>query len=280
MPNPDSAVSRAPRIAFIGGGNMARSLVGGLIARGAAPAKLAVSEPQAALREALARAFGIPTHADNRAAVNGADLVVLAVKPQAMRSVCEGLAGIDTDTIVVSIAAGITCDQIARWLRHGGAIVRCMPNTPALLGAGATGLHATPATRPDQREAAAAVLASVGLCVWIEDEACMDAVTALSGSGPAYVFLLAEAMQEAGVAMGLPAEAATVLTRQTLLGAARMLDESGEPASTLRERVTSPGGTTQAALERFEADGFRAIVRRALAAAQARGAELSRQLGD
>jgi pyrroline-5-carboxylate reductase len=280
MPNPAPAASRAPRVAFIGGGNMARSLVGGLIARGAAPASLAVSEPQPALRDALAREFGIATHADNRAAAKDAELVVLAVKPQAMRSVCEDLAGIAPDTIIVSIAAGITCDQIARWLRHAGAIVRCMPNTPALLGAGATGLHATPATRPEQRAAAAAVLASVGLCVWIEDEACMDAVTALSGSGPAYVFLLAEAMQEAGVAMGLPAEAATALTRQTLLGAARMLDESGEAAATLRQRVTSPGGTTQAALERFEADGFRGIVARALDAARARGAELSRQLGD
>lgn len=273
MPNPDSPASRAPRIAFVGGGNMARSLVGGLIARGAAPANLVVSEPQAALRDALAREFGIPTHADNRAAVRGADLVVLAVKPQAMRVVCEDLAGLAPDTIVVSIAAGITCDQLTRWLGHAGAIVRCMPNTPALLGAGATGLHANAATRADQREAAAAVLASVGRCVWIDDEASMDAVTALSGSGPAYVFLLAEAMQEAGVAMGLPSDVATALTRQTLLGAARMLDEGGEPAATLRARVTSPGGTTQAALDVLLPE-LPGLLARAVAAAAKRSGEL------
>ena len=154
-----------------------------------------------------------------------------------------------------------------------------MPNTPALLGAGATGLYATASTDAAQRDTAAAVLAAVGLCVWIDDEARMDAVTALSGSGPAYVFLLAEAMQDAATALGLPADAAVALTRQTLLGAARMLDESGETAATLRQRVTSPGGTTQAAIESFESDAFRAIVARALAAAERRGGELSKQLG-
>jgi pyrroline-5-carboxylate reductase len=267
-------------LAFIGGGNMARSLIGGLVARGTAADRIAVSEPQEALRAELARDFRVRTSSDNREAARGARLVLLAVKPQAMRAVCEGLTGLARDTIVVSIAAGITCAQIARWLAHEGPIVRCMPNTPALLGAGATGLYATPATTAPQRDAAAAVLSAVGLCVWIEDEAQMDAVTALSGSGPAYVFLLAEAMQEAAAGLGLTAEAATALTRQTLLGAARMLDESGESAATLRERVTSPGGTTQAALEAFDAGGFRQLVARALAAAQQRGAAMSQQLGD
>ncbi len=266
------------RVAFVGGGNMARSLIGGLIARGSEPGRLSVSEPQAALREALAREFGIRAAQDNLDAIRGADLVLLAVKPQAMRGVCEELAGHVDGAIVISIAAGITCAQLQRWLRHAACIVRCMPNTPALLGTGATGLYTDAAATPAQRAAAEAVLGAVGLCVWIEDEARMDAVTALSGSGPAYVFLLAEAMQDAAVALGLPAEAARALTRQTLLGAARMLNEGEEDAPSLRQRVTSPGGTTQAALESFAADGFRDSVARALAAAERRGVELSRQL--
>lgn len=279
MSMPDSPIPLPERIAFVGGGNMARSLIGGLIARGAQPAQLAVSEPQEGLRRALAADFGVCVSDDNLDAARDAELLLLAVKPQAMRAVCEGLAGKLDNAIVVSIAAGITCAQIQRWLGSAGAIVRCMPNTPALLGVGATGLYATPSTTTTQRAAAEAVLGAVGLCVWIEDESQMDAVTALSGSGPAYVFLLAEAMQDAAIAVGLPAEAARQLTQQTLLGAARMLTEGDESAATLRQRVTSPGGTTQAALESFEADGFRAAVERAIAAAQRRGAELSRELG-
>jgi pyrroline-5-carboxylate reductase len=267
-------------IAFIGGGNMARSLIGGLLARGVAPESIVVSEPHAELRAALASEFGVRVREDNVAAARGARVLLLAVKPQVMRRVCDDLAGRLGDTLVVSIAAGITCSQLRRWLRHDGGIVRCMPNTPALIGAGASGLFATPATDAAQRRTAERLLGAAGLCVWLDDEARMDAVTALSGSGPAYVFLLAEAMQAAGVELGLPPDAARALTRQTLLGAARMLDESGEEAATLRTRVTSPGGTTQAALESFEADGFRPMVARALAAAERRGGELSRQLGD
>jgi pyrroline-5-carboxylate reductase len=267
------------RVAFVGGGNMARSLAGGLIARGAPPSSIAVSEPQVALREALAAQFGLAATDDNAAAVRGANLVVLAVKPQVMREVCIGLAGkLDAGATVVSIAAGITCAQIERWLGAAPPLVRCMPNTPALLGAGATGLYATPATGASQRAAAEALLAAVGLCVWIDDEARMDAVTAVSGSGPAYVFLLAEAMQAAGVDVGLAPEVARRLTVQTLLGAARMLSEGNEDAATLRQRVTSPNGTTQAALDRFEAGGFRALVREAVLAAERRGGELSRAL--
>jgi pyrroline-5-carboxylate reductase len=266
------------RVAFVGGGNMARSLAGGLIARGAPPASIAVSEPQAALRDGLAAEFGIAVGDDNAAAVRGAGLVVLAVKPQVMREVCTGLAGKIGDATVVSIAAGITCAQIERWLGGAPALVRCMPNTPALLGAGATGLYATPTTDAARRGAAEALLSAVGLCVWIDDEARMDAVTAVSGSGPAYVFLLAEAMQAAGVEAGLPPEVSRKLAVQTLLGAARMLSEGGEDAATLRRRVTSPNGTTQAALDRFEAGGFRALVRDAVLAAERRGGEMSRAL--
>ena len=267
-------------VAFIGGGNMARSLVGGLIARGTPPASISVSEPQRELRDALAAQFGVRATDDTPAAVRGADLVVLAVKPQVMREVCTSLAGHVDDATVVSIAAGITCAQMQRWLGGAPSLVRCMPNTPALLGAGATGLYATPSTTPARRAAAEALLSAVGLCVWIDDESRMDAVTAVSGSGPAYVFLLAEALEAAGIDAGLPADVSRALTVQTLLGAARMLAEGGEDASTLRKRVTSPNGTTQAALDRFEAGGLRELVRDAVRAAERRGGEMSRALGE
>jgi pyrroline-5-carboxylate reductase len=176
---------------------------------------------------------------------------------------------------VVSIAAGITTAQFDRWLGGGMAIVRTMPNTPALLGAGVTGLYANPDVDADGRARAEALLATTGKTVWVEDEGLMDAVTAVSGSGPAYVFLLAEAIQTAGEAEGLPAEAARTLALQTILGAARMLTESDESPAELRRRVTSPGGTTEAAIEAFEAGGLRALVARAIHAAAARGRELA-----
>jgi pyrroline-5-carboxylate reductase len=264
-------------VAFIGGGNMARSLIGGLIARGAAAADIRVSEPVDGLRDALARDFGVNAGADNAVAADGAAVWVLAVKPQVMRAVCEALAPLAQAQrpLVVSIAAGITAAQLARWLGGGVAVVRTMPNTPALLGAGVTGLFATDEADANGREQAANLLASAGKTVWIEDEAQMDAVTAASGSGPAYVFLLAEAMEAAAVAEGLPADAAAALVRQTVLGAARMLTESGEDPAELRRRVTSPGGTTQAALETFEAGGFRALVAEAIRNATERGRQLS-----
>jgi pyrroline-5-carboxylate reductase len=264
-------------IAFIGGGNMARSLIGGLLAQGRAPETLRVAEPVAALREALAADFGVRVRAAGPEAADGAATWVLAVKPQVMREVCEGLATLAQihRPLVVSIAAGIPTAQLDRWLGGGQAVVRAMPNTPALLGAGATGLFANPAVSAGQREAADALMQAAGLTAWIPDEALMDAVTAVSGSGPAYVFLLAEAMQAAGEAQGLAPDTARTLVLQTLLGAARMLSESGEPAAVLRQRVTSPGGTTQAAIESFEANGFRDLVHQAIAAATRRGRELA-----
>lgn len=266
-----------PTTAFIGGGNMARSLIGGLLQAGADPGKVRVAEPVETLRDALAGDFGVQTFADATSASKDADVWVLAVKPQVMRDVCATLAPIAQARrpLVVSIAAGITGEQIDRWLGGGIAIVRCMPNTPALLGAGVTGLHANGAVSADQRDIAQTLLASAGKTVWIDDEALMDAVTAVSGSGPAYVFLLAEALQAAGEAEGLPPEAARTLTIETLLGAARMLTSDDTSAAELRRRVTSPNGTTQAAIERFEADGFRDIVARAVHAARVRGAELA-----
>ena len=270
-------MSSASPIAFIGGGNMARSLIGGLIARGTAADAIRVSEPIDVLRDGLAGDFGIATTADNAEAAAPAGLWVLAVKPQVMRAVCEALAPLAQQVrpIVVSIAAGITAAQLQRWLGGGIAVVRTMPNTPALLGAGVTGLFASAEVDANGREQAANLLASAGKTVWIDDEAKMDAVTATSGSGPAYVFLLAEAMQAAAEAEGLPADAARTLVLETVLGAARMLVESGEPAAELRRRVTSPNGTTQAAIETFEAGGFRALVADAIRNATERGRQLS-----
>ena len=267
----------SPDIAFIGGGNMARSLVGGLLRNGADATTIRVAEPIAALRDALHADFGVRVFDDAAAAAADAQVWVLAVKPQVLRKVCESLAGMAQARrpLVVSIAAGITSPQIARWLGGGIAVVRCMPNTPALLGAGVTGLYANTAVDAVQRDIAQALLSSAGETVWIDDEALMDAVTAVSGSGPAYVFLLAEAMIDAGIAEGLAPEAARTLAVQTLLGAARMLTADDTPAAELRRRVTSPNGTTQAAIESFERDGFRAIVARAVHAARTRGAEVA-----
>jgi pyrroline-5-carboxylate reductase len=264
-------------ITFIGGGNMARSLIGGLIQRGTPAARIAVSEPQAALREALRGDFGVAVYAHSDEAVVTAPVWLLAVKPQVMRQVCEALAPLARQQrpLLISIAAGTTTSAIAEWLGYSAAVVRAMPNTPALLGCGATGLFANAAVSEAQRGSAAATLGAVGITEWIASESLMDAVTATSGSGPAYLFLLAEAMQQAAAGLGLPEATARALVNQTLLGAARMLVESDEPAAVLRQRVTSPGGTTQAAVERFEADGFRELVAAALGAAEQRGRELA-----
>jgi pyrroline-5-carboxylate reductase len=270
-------MNTAGTIAFIGGGNMARSLIGGLVARGTPATEIRVAEPVAALRAALRDDFGVQVFEHALAAADGAATWLLAVKPQVMREVCAALAPLARAQrpLVVSIAAGITATQLERWLGGDVAIARTMPNTPALLGAGATGLWANAQVDGAGRMRTEALLSAAGRTVWLDDEARMDAVTALSGSGPAYVFLLAEAMQAAGEREGLPPEAARMLALQTILGAARMLTEGGEPAAELRRRVTSPGGTTQAAIEVFEAGGFRELVARAIHAASERGRALS-----
>lgn len=264
-------------IAFIGGGNMARSLIGGLIAQGHASAHIRVAEPIAALREALHADFGITVFETAAEAISNTDCWVLATKPQVLRGVCETLAAQAQAMrpLIVSIAAGITAAQIERWLGGDLPVVRTMPNTPALLGAGVTGLFASARVDTESRRFTNRLLTSAGKTVWIDDETQMDAVTAVSGSGPAYVFLLAEAMINAGVREGLPADAARILTLQTVLGAARMLTESNVEPTELRHRVTSPNGTTQAAVDAFEAGGLRALVDTAIHAARLRGAALS-----
>ncbi len=268
-----------PTIAFIGGGNMARSLIGGLLRHGAAPGGIAVAEPDAALREALRRELGVATHAANAAAASDAEVLVLAVKPQVLRGVCTELreSAQARRPLIVSVAAGVRIEQIDRWLGGGLAVVRAMPNTPALIGAGATALYANAQVDAAQRALAERLLGAVGLVVWLDDEALMDTVTALSGSGPAYFFALVEALEDAAVAQGLPRAIARALAAQTCLGAGRMLREGDAAPAELRRRVTSPGGTTQAALDRLAADDFAAIVARALAAATRRGQELAAQ---
>ena len=266
-------------IAFIGGGNMARSLIGALVRGGIDASSIIVAEPNDAARDALARDFGVIVRARAADAARGAATLVLAVKPQVMKAVCAEIADAVTATrpLLISIAAGIRLDQFARWLGAGTPVVRAMPNTPALIGAGASGLVANAAVTTEQRERAATILGAAGICAWIEREELMDTVTALSGSGPAYFFLLVEALVDAAAAQGLPSDVARALAAQTCLGAGRMLVEAGEAPSTLRERVTSPGGTTAAALDAFAAGDLRGLVAKAVEAATKRGGTLSAQ---
>lgn len=269
-------------IAFIGGGNMARSLIGGLIIDGHPPAALRVAEPDDQRREALATEFGVQVFVENATAARGADAVILAVKPNMIASVARDLAGqIQAQgSLVISIAAGIRSTRLADWLGEGVPIVRAMPNTPTLVRTGATGLFANAAVAPIQHELAETTLRAVGVIVWLNDEDQMDAVTALSGSGPAYFFYTMEAMQSAGQALGLDEKTARLLTLETALGAARMALESSEAPAALRRRVTSPGGTTAAAIEEFDQANLLAIYARALNAAAKRAHTLDDELGE
>lgn len=272
---------RQTSIAFIGGGNMARSLVGGLIADGVGAAQLQVAEPDPERRAALRRDFGLRVTADNATAAAAAGVLVIAVKPQVMPGVARELAGAlaGRDTLVISVAAGIRNADLSRWLGGALPVIRAMPNTPALLGCGATVLCAGPGARTSHRETAEAILRAVGSVSWVEDESQLDAVTALSGSGPAYFFLLAEAMADAAAELGLPTELARLLAVETALGAARMAIESDADIAELRRRVTSPGGTTEAAIDALEAGGFRALVAGAIQRAAARSRELAERFG-
>ena len=280
MSDSESPTSNADPIAFVGGGNMARSLLGALLRGGTVPGAVRVAEPHESAARQLAADFGVQVFADGREAVAGADTIVLCVKPQIMRSVCESIAPVlaGRRPLILSVAAGLLVEQIDHWLGGGFPIVRCMPNTPSLIGAGATGLFANERVDPAQRTRAESVFARSGLTAWIEREALMDTVTGVSGSGPAYFLLVIEALEDAGVDQGLPRDTARALAIQTCLGAARLAAEDGEAPARLRERVTSPGGTTQAALDALAEGGLRELVARAVAAATARGRELSREL--
>ena len=256
---------------------MARSLVGGLVEKGCKPGHITVAEPNHEQRALLAQRVPVRMSEDGPAAAHGADVLVFAVKPQVMQAAAKAVAAVvqARPPLVISVAAGITTGDLDRWLGGNQAIVRVMPNTPALLGAGAAGLYATAKVDERQRAVAQALMEAVGQAHWIADEALMDAVTALSGSGPAYFFLLMECMEAAALQLGLPAETARALTQQTAFGAARMAQESGEAPGELRRQVTSPNGTTAAALQVFADGGFQALVLKALTAARDRGRQLS-----
>jgi pyrroline-5-carboxylate reductase len=267
------------RITFLGGGNMAAALIGGLIRRGRAAGELRVVEISAQARARLEDEFGVRCGESMDAESLACELIVLAVKPQQMRAACAPLAGALSSQLVVSIAAGLRLADLARWLGGYRRIVRTMPNTPALIGAGITGLCAAPEVSAEERARAEEILAAVGEVLWIEDEAMMDAVTAVSGSGPAYVFYFIEALQAAAREVGFDVEQARKLACATVLGASRLAAQSAEDAATLRERVTSAGGTTEAALRALERDGFAPAIARAVRAADARGRELGALLG-
>lgn len=269
-------------IAFIGGGNMGRALVAGLIADGYPARDLRVGDPDQAQLDRLRARFSIQTTTENHEAISGADVVVLAVKPQVIKAVvCELADSIQAyHPLVLSLAAGIRSTALGKWLGPETAVVRVMPNTPALVGSGAAALYATQGVRPEQRELAESILRAVGLTLWIDDEGHMDAVTALSGSGPAYFFLLMEALEDAATHLGLSREQARLLTIQTAFGAAKMALESSAAPAALRVQVTSPGGTTERALQILKESGIDRIIDVALRAAAARAAELARTFGD
>lgn len=271
-----------PSIAFIGAGNMAAALIGGLIADGTDPRQIIASDPDQAKCDLLSNSTGIRSTTDNQQAVSAADVVVLAVKPQVLQQVAHSLQGAvqERRPLVLSIAAGVLSQTLNDWLGGDVALVRCMPNTPAMLQCGATGLYATARASEAQREQAETIMRAVGLTTWVAEEALMDAVTAVSGSGPAYFFLVMEAMQAAAEQLGLDGDSARLLTLQTALGAARMAIESPDSPATLRERVTSPGGTTEQALLSFENDQLRETFARALQAARNRSVELSQLLAN
>ncbi len=271
------------KIGFIGAGNMARSLIGGLIASGLSADNIQTSAPDTEQLNLLANDFGIHTGTDNQASADQCNVIVLAVKPQILKSVCQALRP-RRNCLYLSIAAGIPTSSIQHWLEQKTeagalAIIRAMPNTPALLQTGASALYANHHASETQRESAEAIMRAVGLALWVEDEAQMDAVTALSGSGPAYHFLFMEAMISAAQALGLNETNARLLTIQTAFGAAKMALEIDEEPATLRRKVTSPGGTTERAIQTFQQSGFENLVATALSAAYDRAGELAKELG-
>ncbi len=270
-------------ITLIGGGNMSRALIGGLVGTGLDPKLITVAEPGDATRTALTRDFGVLTTTDNLAAVQTARVVVLVVKPQIMAQVARGLAPAlqAAKPLVISVAAGIRTADLATWIGAGPPVVRAMPNRPALVGFGATGLYAGPEVGAAERDLAGRLLAATGLVVWVPQEADLELVTALSGSGPAYFFRLAQLMAETGTAMGLDPVVAQQLAAQTLAGAGRLVAAENAPdLARMSAEVASKGGTTEAALSRFAALGLAGLVAAAMQAAAERGRELADQFGN
>jgi len=267
------------RILYVGGGNMAAALIGGLLANGAAAASMSAVEIDPAQRERLTRRFGIKIFAKTADVEGEVDTIVLAVKPQQMRTAARELAPLLRTQLVLSIAAGIRSSDLARWLGGFERIVRVMPNTPALVGAGVSGLYARAHVSAAERERAEAILRAVGETLWVSDETAIDAVTAVSGSGPAYVFYFLEALRRAGLELGFDPAAAQKLAFGTFAGALKLAQESGEDVALLRERVTSKGGTTERALQALSEASVAEAICNAVQAAMRRAGELGDELG-
>ncbi len=270
------------KITFIGAGNMATALIGGLVHDKFPPKSICASDVNDQKLTHLEEAYGINTSGDNKSAISEADVIVLSVKPQMMCEICQDIATVvqQKQPLIISVAAGLNTDHLSGWLGEKAAIVRAMPNTPALIKAGATGLFANEYVSQAQKEVAEKIMRAVGVVLWIDNEEHMDLVTALSGSGPAYYFKIMESLEKAACEMGLPPKTAHLLTLQTALGAARLAIESDDTLSTLREKVTSPGGTTEKGLETMQQAGVEQMLKSTLQAATTRAAELAKEYGE
>ncbi|MBI3900396.1 MAG: pyrroline-5-carboxylate reductase [Gammaproteobacteria bacterium] len=270
-----------PLVGFLGAGNMARSLAGGLIANGWPSQRVILSDPNAEQRATVATLFRVKTYATNADIAGRAQILVIAVKPQVLQAVAREIADVAQKQrpLVISIAAGVRADDIQRWLGGGLPIVRAMPNTPALVGSGATGLYANDRVDASMRAQAESILRAVGVTSWLNDEESLDVVTALSGSGPAYFFLVMEALERAAIDEGLDPATARLLTLETAFGAAKIALEDAEPPATLRARVTSPGGTTERALTVLREGGLERLFQEAIRAAAHRARELADLFG-
>lgn len=274
------------KLAFIGGGNMATSLIGGLVADDYDPESITVADINQTQLDNLSQRFGVRVFNDPEAAARGADVIVFSVKPQAISTVAKQLSSIiiEQQSLIISVAAGIRTDDISRWIGTDSrgkpsAVVRAMPNTPALVQCGATALYANDQVNTEQREQAESIMRATGIAVWVDDEDMMNTVTALSGSGPAYFFRIMESLEAAAITLGLPKQTAHLLTLQTALGAAKMALESSDDIASLRERVTSPGGTTEQGLRVMNEKEIDKLLQAVLTAARDRSVELAEQLG-
>lgn len=264
-------------ICFIGAGNMAQSIIGGLINSGTPKTSIWATARSSQKQNAL-QALGVNVTGDNLEAVEACSIIVLAVKPHMLFGVCEQIAPFIAGKLVISVAAGVTCESLEQWLSASTAIVRCMPNTPSLIGQGAAGLFANQHVSAAQKAAANTILACTGQVHWVNDEALMHTVTAVSGSGPAYFFLFLEAMVDAAVAQGMEKSTARALAIQTAKGAAMLAEQSDDDLKTLRQKVTSPGGTTEQAILSYEASQLRQTVTTAMQACAARSQTMAKEL--
>ena len=275
-------MTTSPTISFIGAGNMASAIIGGMLDSGFQAGDIWVSAPDDNHLQTLRKRFGISVTTDNRYCAEQADMVVLAVKPQVMADVCRDIAPVvqNTRPLMVSIAAGLTADTLDEWLGGGLPLVRVMPNTPSLVGKGAAGLYANSQVKDKQKKMVQSVFESIGTALWVDDENLLHAVTALSGSGPAYFFLMLEALEAAATEAGIEADTARKLAIQTMAGAAEMAGRSEHDPAQLKRNVMSPGGTTEQAIHTFEDGGLRELVQKAYGAAFSRSQEMSKELAD